>query len=185
MKRIAVLALLIVAVACTQKPKVRSDAEITGIRPAVAIAYVAVPSMTVYATPDANAQTLGAYGFGETIAILAQKCDWNEMLLLDGTGWVKAADLMSGDQAKQFSDNPVPRFYQPPVAVPYAGHGEVVLQAKVNTSGEVYDVTQASSSVSSQPVVDANVMALRQAKFYPMVDHGQRKTFVYEHRVVY
>ena len=185
MKRIVVLALVLAAVACTQKPKVVTDTEVTRIRPAIAIEYVAVPSTTVFASPDPNAQTIGAYGFSESISILAQKGDWCEIRLLDGTGWVKAADLMTADQAKSFSDNPVPRFYVPPVQVPYNGHGDIVLQAKVNTSGEVYDVTQVSSSVKNQQIADANVMALRQSKFYPLVDRGQRKAFIYEHRVAY
>ncbi len=184
MKRIAVLLLVVGAVACTQKPKVVTDREITGIRPAIAIEYVAVPSMTVYASPEPNAQTIGSYGFSETISILSQKADWVEIRTFEGSGWAKAADLMTGDQAKSFSDNPVPRFYVQPVQVPFNGHGEVVLQAKVNTAGEVYEVTQTSSSVSQQ-IADANAMALRQSKFYPLVDHGQRKTFIYEHRVVY
>lgn len=184
MKRIAVLLLIVAAVGCTQKPKVVTDTEVTGIRPAIAIEYVAVPSTAVYASPDANAQTIGEYGFSESISILSQKGDWCEIRLLDGTGWVRAADLMTADQAKSFSDNPVPRFYVPPVQVAYNGHGEVVLQAKVNTSGEVYEVTQVSSSINQQ-IADANAMALRQSKFYPLVDRGQRKAFIYEHRVAY
>lgn len=185
MKRIVVLLAALSAVACTQKPKVVADTEITGIRPAIAIEYVAVPNMTVFAAPDANAQTVGSYGFSETISVLSQKSDWCEIRTLEGSGWVKAADLMTGDQAKSFSDNPVPRFYVQPVQVPYNGRGELVLQAKVNTAGEVYEVSQVSSSIRDQQIADANAMALRQAKFYPLVDHGQRKTFIYEHRIAY
>ena len=185
MKRILIIAMVFIgAFSCTQRPKITSDADVTGIRPAIAIEYVAVPTMTVFASPDVNAQPVGSYGFSETISILVKKGDWCEIRTYDGTGWVKAADLMTADQEKAASANPAPRFYVPPVAVPYGGHGEVVLQAKVNTAGEVYEVTQMSASVTAQ-VADANAAALRQAKFYPLVDHGQRKTFIYEHRVVY
>ena len=118
-------------------------------------------------------------------SVLARRGDWCEIRTYDGSGWVKAADLMTADQEKSFSDNPVPRFYVRPVQVAYNGHGEIVLQAKVNTAGEVYDVNQTSSTVRDQQIADANAMALRQATFYPLVDHGQRKTFIYEHRVVY
>ena len=185
MKRVVTLALIVTAFACTQKPKIATDAEITGIRPAVAIEYVAVPSMTVYAAPDANSQTLSSYGFSESISVLAQRGEWCEIRTFEGSGWVKGADLMTAEQAKSFSENPVPRFYVAPAAIPYAGHGEVVLQAKVNTSGEVYDVTQMSSSVGNPKIAEGNLAALKQARFYPLVDHGQRKTFVYEHRIVY
>ncbi len=185
MKRMFTLVLIVSAFACAQKPKVVSDAEITGIRPSIGVEYVAVPNMTVYASPDANAQTLGSYGFSESIPILARNGDWCEIRTFEGTGWVKAADLMTAEDEKAKSENPVPRFYVPPVAIPYAGHGEIVFNAKVNTSGEVYEVTQVSNSTKNVQIADANGMALRQAKFYPLVDHGQRKTFIYEYRVAY
>lgn len=185
MKRILIIAIATVgAFSCAQRQQIKTDAEITGIRPPLAIEYVAVPTMNVYASPDANARTVGTYGFSETIPILSQRGEWCEIRTFDGTGWVKAADLMTAEQEKAASANPVPRFYVPPTVIPYARHGEVVLQAKVNTAGEVYEVTQVSSSIDPQ-VAQANVDALKQAKFYPLVDHGQRKTFIYEHRVLY
>jgi hypothetical protein len=185
MKRFAVLLLIVASFACTQKPKLASDAEITGIRPAISVEYVAIPTMTVYARPELGAQPIGSYGFSESLAVLSRQTDWVEIRMFDGSGWVKATDLMSGDQAKGQSDHAVPRFYVQPATVDYPGHGEIVMQCKVNTEGQVYEVTPVSNTTNNQKLADDNAMALRQAQFYPLIDKGQRKTFIYEHRVVY
>ncbi|HSP16757.1 MAG TPA: SH3 domain-containing protein [Thermoanaerobaculia bacterium] len=185
MKRFAVLLLIVAAFACTQKPKIASNADVTGIRPPIDVEYVAIPSMTVYARPDIAAQPIGSYGFSESIAVLSKQGDWCEIRTYDGSGWVKATDLMTADQAKSESDHPVPHFYVQPAMVAYNGHGEIVLQAKVNTEGQVFDVLQVSNSTKNAKLADENAMALRQAQFYPLIEKGQRKTFIYEHRVVY
>lgn len=185
MKRILIFVLVVSAIACTQKPKIASEANVAPVRQAIAVEYVAIPTMTVYATPDPNAQTVGSYGFNESISVLARNGEWCEIRTFDGSGWVKAADLMTAEQSKAASEHPVPRFYVPPAAVPYGGHGQIVLQAKVNTSGEVYDVLQVSNSTNNPKIAEANAAALKAARFYPLIDKGQRKTFVYEHRIVY
>jgi SH3 domain-containing protein len=185
MKRFAILLLVAAAFACTQKPKITSDADVTGIRPPIAVEYVAIPTMTVYARPEAGAQPIGSYGFSESIAILARQGDWCEIRTYDGNGWVKATDLMTAEQAKSEVDHPVPRFYVQPAMIAYGGHGEIVMQAKVNTEGQVFDVIQVSNTTRNTKIADDNAMALRQALFYPLIEKGQRKTFIYEHRVVY
>ncbi len=183
MKRFAVLLLIVAAFSCTQKPKVTSDA--SAFRAPIAVEYVAIPTMTVFARPDTGSNPIASYGFSESVTILSRQGDWCEIRTYDGSGWVRAVDLMTGGQAKQQSDHPVPRFYVPPATIAYNGHGEVVMQAKVNTEGQVYDVISVSNTTKSPKVAEENALALRQAQFYPLIDKGQRKTFIYEHRVIY
>ena len=185
MKRFAVLLLIGASFACTQKPKLASDAEITRIRPPIAVEYVAIPTMTVFSRPDTGSEPLGSYGFSESITILSRQGDWCEIRMFDGSGWVRATDLMTNEQAKEQSEHPVPRFYVPPAAIEYSGHGEIVMQCKVNTEGQVFDVMPISNTTKNQKLADDNAIALRQAQFYPLIDKGQRKTFIYEHRVIY
>ncbi|HEX9163926.1 MAG TPA: SH3 domain-containing protein [Thermoanaerobaculia bacterium] len=173
------------ALSCTQKPRPTSDADVSGIRPPVEIAYVGVPTLNVYAAPAANAQVTGKYGYSESISVLARKGEWSEIRSFDGTGWVKSAELMNAEQAKAFSDNAVPRFFVAPPAIPAKAHGEIVMQAKVNTEGDVYQVTTISNSTGILSLADQNAAALAQAKFFPLIDKGQRKAFTYEHRVYY
>ena len=185
MKRLVTLFLILGAFSCTQRPKPTSDADVSRIRPALAVEYVAVPTMTVYASPADTAQVVGTYAFSESIPVLSRHDAWTEIRILDTTGWVKSTDLMNADQAKVVTTDLTPRFYVPPVAVPYGGHGEIVMQAKVNTSGEVYEVTTVTNSTGILSLAEANAAALKQAKFFPIVDKGQHKAFTYEHRVVY
>jgi hypothetical protein len=55
----------------------------------------------------------------------------------------------------------------------------------VNTDGDVIEVKMGKNTTSNNALAAANANALLQAKFYPMVQKGQRMTFFYEHKVVY
>ena len=188
MKRIAVvLVVLVAALGCTQKPApVASDTAPTdpADRLAIAVEYAAIPSMPVYARPEANAPVIATYGFREAISVLERQGDWSMVRTFDGTGWAKNIDLMNAEKGAAL-DPLVPRFYQAPETVPFRGHGQLDLQAKVNTDGEVVEVKVVKNTTGSQAIADANAEALKAAKFYPMVDQGSRKTFIYEHRVFY
>ena len=188
MKRILVALLLLPLAACMQKPApVTSDVTTVepALRPAIEVLYVGVPSMTVYAQPAADAPVTGSYGLTEAISVLERKGDWSLIRTFDGTGWVKSADLMSGAQIDKIAADATPRFYVAPVAIPYKTRGEIILQAKVNTDGSVFDVTTVKNTTGVKALADANSSALKVALFYPLVDKGTRKTFVYEHHVYY
>lgn len=184
-----VLALLILT-ACVQRPApvANDDAQLVlpaEERLAIAVEYVGVPVMTVYERPLAGAAVTGSYGLSEAVSVIRVKDDWKMIRTFDGTGWVKAADLLTAEQAGQV-DFTVPRFYVAPVAVdaPRA-RGEIELQAKVNTDGAVVEVKTVRNTTGSQALATRNAEALRQAQFYPMLDNQTRKTFIYEHHVYY
>ncbi|MCI0479701.1 hypothetical protein L0Y59_04095 [Candidatus Uhrbacteria bacterium] len=179
---------LLILTACVKRPApVASDTQ--PIPPAeklaIAVEYVGVPSMTVYERPALDATVTGSYGLSEAISVIEVKGDWKMIRTFDGTGWVQAKDLLPADGIDKV-DLSVPRFYvvPAPVNAPRA-RGEIELHAKVNTDGAVVEVKTVKNTTGSTALADQNVDSLKKALFYPMVDKGTRKTFIYEHHVYY
>jgi hypothetical protein len=188
MRQLLVTAALVALTACVQRPAPVAS-ETAPVDPAdrvaISVEYVAVPKAFVYERPAVDAPVVNAYGLTEAVSVLEKKSDWCLVRTFAGTGWVKQSDLVPGDVAEKM-DTTTPRFYVAPAAVPAArNRGEIVLQAKVNTDGEVVEVKTIKNTTGSEAVAQANAAALKDAKFYPMVDNGQHKTFVYEHSVYY
>ena len=193
MRRTTILIAFLLAAlagACTRKPA-PVTAEINVPPPAeerlaIDIKYVGAPKMSVFAQPRADSALITQYGIGETVSILARQGDWCEVRTLDGSGWVRAADLITADEVKAVIGNTTPRFLTPPAPVNERARGEIVLAAKVNTEGEVFEVKTIKNTTRVPSLADANADALRKARFYPMLgDKGQRMTFTYEYKVYY
>lgn len=188
MKLKAIAVLILVALAgCTQKPApVATDAQSNAPeeRPAIAVEYVAIPQAQLFATAADTAPVVGTYGFTEAVSVIEKKGDWCLVRTFEGTAWMKQSALMTAEQSEKL-DTLTPRFYVKPAEVPFRTRGELWFQAKVNTDGQVVDVTTIKNTTGSAALATANSDALRQAQFYPMVDKGSRKTFTYEHRVYY
>jgi hypothetical protein len=184
MKQTFALFLATIALAsCVQRPPAQ-PAE-PPARMAVAIMHVGAPAMTVYAQPRTDAPVVTTYGISETVSVLQKKDDWCEIRVTEGTGWVQTKDLITEEQQAELEKNPVPRFYVAPVTVPGKGHGQITLEAKVNTDGEVIDVKVLQVTVRDNKLVQANIAALKEAKFYPLLEKGLRAPFTYEHHVAY
>lgn len=182
-----VFALLLLG-ACIQRPApVASDTQPVppAERLAIAVEYVGVPTMTVYERPALDATVTGSYGLSEAISVLEQKGDWKMIRTFSGSGWVKASDLQTAAQFEKV-DLAVPRFYVAPVdVVAPRARGEIALEAKVNTDGAIVEVKTTKNTTGSPTLAEQNAEALKQARFYPVVDKGARKTFVYERKVYY
>lgn len=190
MKRIATVAVLILAIGCIQKPKpVSSEADMPinpSDRPAIAVEYAGVPTLSVYQQPVETAPVIGSYSYTESISVLKRQGDWSQIRTFAGLGWVKTNELINADQVKVVIDKPTPRFYAPPTEIPKPrARGEIVFEAKVNTAGEVFEVRTVKNTTGIKSLADDNAKALQNARFFPLIDKGQRKAFVYEHRVYY
>lgn len=187
MKGLIAALLFIALFGCVQKPAPVSSQTATVApedRLAIAVEYVAVPKMTVYARPDVASEVTGQYGLKEAISVLSRNGEWAEIRTFDGIGWVKQADLATAEQSDAV-DTSVPRFYVEPTKVPFSTRGEIWIQARVNTDGEIIETKTTKNTTGMAALANANETALKNAKFYPMVDKGARKTFIYEHRVYY
>lgn len=184
MKHLALLALL-VAAACKQETAV-TDTTPVDTREPVAIRYVGAPELAVRAQPNDTAPIVVTYQNGESISILADKGEWVEVRSGDGSGWARAADLTTAEGRQQAEDNPEPKFrvMPMPVSAPSA-KGEIYLEADVNSDGDVISVRTISNTTGSPALEHQNTEALKQAKFFPIMQNNQRTKFKYYHRVTY
>ncbi len=181
-KTIVFLAFL--TAACTSQPPAAPPVE--SARMASEILYVGVPTMNVYASPNDTAPVITTYGYTETVSVLSRRNSWVEVRTVDGSGWAHSADLIAEKDVQAILGSPAPRFRTPPVTIPQPRlHGEIDIEAKVNTDGDVVAVVTTKNTTGSRKLADANAAALQQAKFYPMIQKGQRQTFIYEYDVKY
>jgi len=174
----------LLAIACMSQPPAAPPADAP--RVAIDIQYVGVPSMNVYANPSETAPVITTYGYTESVSILARQGNWVEVRTVQGSGWAHAADLIGAREVQPLLATPAPRFLTPPVGIPDPrARGEIIIEAKVNTDGDVVATTIVKNTTRSTRLADANAAALKQAKFYPMVQKGQRLTFTYSYGVTY
>ena len=158
------------------------------VRAAIDTLYVGVPRLSLYAQPVDTAPVITTYGYTESVSILSRNGGWAEVRTFDGgSAWVHAAELIGAVEVEQVLKNPVPRFAVAPQQIPNPRvHGEIVLQARVNTDGQVIDVLPGRNTTGRDDLLEANADALRRAQFYPLIDKkGQRSSFTYEYSVTY
>jgi hypothetical protein len=183
--RHALAAALLLLAACKGE-RVVTDTGTMDMREPIAVKYVGAPELQVRAAANDTAEVLATYQNSEAISVLADKGEWVEVRTGDRAGWAKAADLVDAAGATEQEENPQPKFrVMPlPVSAPSA-HGEIYLEADVNTDGEVTNVKTITNTTGSEALVVQNTAALKAAKFYPIVQKGERVVFKYYHRVTY
>jgi TonB family protein len=183
MKRLALLVLL--AAACKQETVV-TDTTPVDTREPVAIRYVGAPELPVREQPNDTAPILVTYQNGESISVLAEKGEWVEVRSGDGSGWARATDLIDAAGRQEAEENPQPKFrvMPMPVSAPSA-KGEIYLEADVNSDGEVTSVRTISNTTGSTALEAQNTNALKNAKFFPIMQNNQRTKFKYYHKVTY
>ena len=178
---VLVLSAFCLLLSCTK----RSENPPPPPREAIAVAYVQAEKLPVHTTTSDSSPVVATYAGGETVSVLSRKGDWTEIRTSEGSGWAHSADL--ADNAKQVeADNLSPRFRKAPMPVSQPGaHGDIILEADVNSDGDVTDVRLISNTTGSVSLAENNAAALRQAHFLPIVQRGRRRNFTYEHRVHY
>lgn len=183
MKRVVVAALF--ALACSREQTLTDTAPIDTREP-IFVRYVGAPELPVREQPNDTAAVLATYQSGEAISVLSQKGEWVEVRTGDRAGWAKATDLTSAEAAQQQEDNPQPKFrvMPMPVSAPTV-KGEIYLEANVNSEGEVTSVRTITNTTGSAALAIQNTTALQAARFYPIVQNGERVPFKYYHRVTY
>jgi TonB family protein len=180
-------AVLVLAVSCGggEQPPVTDS---TDTRMPIAVEYVSAPELPVHARAEDAAPVISTYGNGESVSVLASGGNgWVEVRTANGTGWAHAADLRNAAEAKAHEeDNLTPRFRKAPSPVTQTtARGEIVLEAAVNTDGDVTSVRTLSNTTGSMGLEAKNRAELEATKFFPIVQKGQRIPFTYEYRVHY
>src|SRR5437764_7618461 len=140
MRKLTVCFAVLLLFACSKTQP--SAAPSNEARRPIDTSYVGVPRLTVYAQPSDTAPVVTTYGYTESVSILSRKGAWSETRTYDGgTAWVHSAELITATQVDEVLKNPVPRFAVAPQQIPSVRvHGVILLQARVNTDGEVIDV---------------------------------------------
>jgi TonB family protein len=184
--KLILLVVLVLAAGCTRHPAPVATNQ-DAARLAIAVRYVGVPEMNVWAFRKDSDTPVTHFGYLETVSVLSVRGEWSEVRTLTGSGWVKTADMIDAPEAAKLAQNPAPRFLKPPAqVVNNRVRGEIVLEAKVNTNGEVIAVRLVKNTTRNTALAQQNLQALQASKFYPMVQKGgQRVVFAYEHRVYY
>jgi uncharacterized protein YgiM (DUF1202 family) len=182
MKR-AVFAALLLTLACSQETVVT---ETVDTREPIGIWYVGAPELKVREKADDASAEVATYQNGEAISVLQKKGEWAEVRTGSGSGWAKMADLTNAEGKKQAEENPEVKFRIMPLPVSAPGaHGEVYIEADVNTDGDVVNTRMLVNTTNSPALASQNEAALRAAKFYPIIQKNERKPFKYYHRVTY
>lgn len=188
MRRLLILATLLVLAGCARKgtPVASPEAVPAHLREAIAIEYAGVPTLTVHAEPNDASAVVGSFGYTETVSVLERKGEWVLIRTLDGSGWARREELISAGEAERVLKDPTPRFLTRPVEIPNPrARGRVLLEAKVNTDGQIVDIRIVENTTRSLPLAEANAAALKTATFYPLIQKGQRVTFTYRYVVDY
>lgn len=186
MRKLSVLFTLLLVFACSKTPPTAAPSD--EVKTPIDTLYVGVPRMNVYAQPNDSAPVVTTYGYTESVSILSRQGPWCEVRTYDGgTAWIHGAELIGAAEVEEVLKNPVPRFAVAPQQIPSVRvHGIILLQARVNSDGEVIDVQPSRNTTGRDDLLEANADALRRARFYPLIDKkGQRASFTYEYSVAY
>ncbi len=183
MKQILCFALLFTLSACSKSEPLPLQED----RTAIEFRYVGPDRAQVRAQPNRSAPVVATFQRGESVSVLAKSGTWAEVRVAGGSGWMPLSETVTTVQQKQIeADNTSPQFTRPPNAVADLQlRGELVLEADVNTDGDVVSVRVLSNTTGSEGLAFKNVEELRKAKFTPVVRRGRRERFIYEHRVTY
>jgi uncharacterized protein YgiM (DUF1202 family) len=155
-------------------------------REPIAILYVGAPELAVHRNANDASRVTTKFLNGESVSILSKHGDWVEVRTSDGSGWAHAADLTDASVAKAEAENPQPKFRITPSPVTQPGaHGTVYIEASVTNEGDVASTRVITNTTGSPDLADRNAAAMRAAKFYPIVQKGQKKGFIYYYRVEY
>jgi len=174
---------LSLSVACSEKVP-----DVPPMRETAAIEYVRAEKAVVRQSPEATAAEVARINNGEPVSVLAYQGTWAEVRTGTGSGWVERSQLGTVLQdAKLESTKDTPRFRRTPMPVTSPGNinGEIILEAAVNTDGQVVSVKTLTNSTGSAELEARTISEFRKASFYPMVVHGKRKPFLYYQRVEY
>jgi uncharacterized protein YgiM (DUF1202 family) len=181
-KEAALVALFVLSTGCGAKEPAPGNGALD--RPTLEVAYVSAPAADVHKSRSVEAPVIAHYQNGESVSVLAKQDGWVKIRTTDGSGWVRHGDLATTSAPAADSLTPRFRTAPPPVSSPTA-RGELVLEAQVNTDGDVVEVKTLTNTTGSAALENSNRVALQGAHFYPMVKEGQRIPFVYEYRVQY
>lgn len=166
--------------------KAQEQPDTTDTREAIETQYVGAPELKVHRTPDAASPVVTTFLNGESISVMSRKGDWTEVRTTEGTGWALTSDITNAAAAAKEEEAPTPKFRKPPYQISQPGaKGTIYIEANVSTTGDVTSAKVLTNTTGSATLAARNLEALQQSKFYPIVQKGERKSFIYYYRIDY
>lgn len=156
------------------------------VREPSSILYVATPELRIHQHPADGSPVVATFREGESVSIYSTRGEWAEIQLFDSrTGWARRSGLTDARAASVASSSPTFQRSPNPVWTQKKVSGDIVLEASVNTEGDVISVRTISNSTGDESLAAQNRAELLSAKFQPLVQSGRPTPFVYEYRVSY
>jgi len=152
------------------------------------VMYVGGDDLPIHARPERGSPVVSTYQHNEAVSVLSSKNDWSEIsITLDHSGWAESRLLSPVKKEESVSDPGTPHFKVPPAPVfsQSGAHGEIVLEASVNTDGDVIGVRTLANTTGSAALEQGNRAQIEKARFFPMFLNGKGRPFLYEYKVTY
>jgi TonB family protein len=159
--------------------------------PSIGTVRVTSATLNVRREPVTTGEVLAQVKKGERLALLANRGDWSNVRLTDGTtGWVSsklvandapaAAKPRRGgcaDSDFRFIRAPLPSFNDNQTA-----HGIVTVDATVDTRGVVTSTKVVSNTTGDAALAALAEKEIRNAKFAPPMRNCAAKAFIYTYK---
>lgn len=186
-KRAWVLALLVM-VSCAAPPPPRPAPEVAA--PETRSVYVTASTLNVRSEASARAGVIGQVRRGANLEVVGEEAGWTQVKLAGGeVGWV-SSDYVSRNQPGAvrrrrgcpadsdfaFVRSPMPSFSQD------GPHGLVVVEATVNTAGDVTSTKVVSNSTGDTALATKAEREIRTAKFSPPVRDCVPRAFIFTYK---
>ncbi|HSP14307.1 MAG TPA: SH3 domain-containing protein [Thermoanaerobaculia bacterium] len=193
MRRAGIIGLLVLA-ACATPPAPQPAPETAPAPPTeekvVGTVRVNASTLNVRQEPKSNATVLKQVKRGDQLSLLATDGGWSRVKLASGeVGWVFSQYLSSGKPRPRKGCPPDSEFgfVKAPLAAFSEGgpHGLVVVDATVNTSGDVLSTRVITNTTGEDALGKMAEREIRAAKFIPPYRDCVPKTFIFTYKRTY
>jgi uncharacterized protein YgiM (DUF1202 family) len=188
-KRLALL--LVLTAACAAPPPPPPTVTPTPAERPAGSVWVTASTLNVRSDASADAKVVTRVRRGTKLTIVAEESGWIRVRLANGDlGWVSAQHVSRSEPARAasrrggcppdsdyaFVKSPVPAFSD------RGAHGLVVVEAFVNTKGEVTSTKVISNTTGDEALAFLTEREIRSARFSPPIRNCVPRTFIFTYK---
>lgn len=187
MGRRVLMGLLLLA-ACAAPPAPETTPAVPQQQPATGTVYVTATTLNVREDSSSNARVVTQVRRGAAVTVIDTAAGWTKVRLANGdTGWVSSDFVSATRPGKLRRGCPADSefaFVKPPLAAFSEGgpHGLVVVDAMVNTSGEVTATKVISNSTGEDAMAKMAEREIRSARFTPPYRNCVPRSFIFTYK---
>ncbi len=178
------IAVLLLAAACATPPAPQTAPEAPS-KPAERTMYVVAKSLNVRAEPSTSGKVLTQVKQGDALTVVDEVKGWSNVQLAGGTtGWVSSDYIAATRKKVKPGCESEFGFVKAPLAAfsEDGPHGLVVVDATVNTKGDVTATKIVSNSTGEDALAKMAEREIRAAKFTPPYRDCQPKAFIFTYK---